>query len=78
MCRFASANRIDAAQGLVEQQQFRIVQQRLREFDALAHALRVAGERAVGAVVHADYFERGLGATPRLGARVAAQPGHVA
>ena len=56
--------------GLVDDQQLRIAQQRLRDAHALAHAARVAGQRAVGDVEQADLGEalvdaRGDGARGR-------------
>ena len=67
---------IDAAQGLVQDQQFRIVQQALGQLDGLAHALGIAARAALGPVGHADEIESIFGSPPRAVARVAAQPGH--
>ena len=50
--------RIHAAQRLVEDQQLGIVRDRLRQLDALAHALAVAADLLVGGVQQIDASER--------------------
>src|SRR5260370_6689797 len=71
-----AANRIDAAERLVEDEQFRIVNQGLSDFDALPHALGVAAQAAVGAVLHLHKFEGSLRAPAGFLLGVAAKPGH--
>ena len=52
--RLAAAERVHARQRLVEDQQLRIVDDRLRELDALAHALAVGADLLVGGVHQID------------------------
>ena len=65
--------RIEAVRRLVEEQQARVVDERLGELDPLLHAGRVAADRAVALLVQADVAED-LGG-PFAG-RAAGQPGH--
>ena len=70
------ADRVDAAERLVEDQQLRVVQQRLGQLDALAHPLGVAAQPPLRPAGHADPFQHRPGPPPTLGRRIAAQPGH--
>ena len=60
--RAAPHDRIHAAQRLVEDQQLGIVHDRLRELDALAHALAVAADLPVRSVEQIDGPERAAAA----------------
>ena len=53
---------IDARHRLIEQQQPRIVYQRLSQFDALPHAVAATAELAVSPIAHADFGQHPLGA----------------
>src|SRR3954471_20867877 len=51
---FGSRQRIEAVQGFIEHEHFRIVRQGLRETDSLAHALAVGRDFAGGGIDHVD------------------------
>ena len=67
-----AAGRVEAVGRLVEQQQPRVVDERLGELDPLLHAGRVAADRAVALLVQPDVAED-LGG-PLAGGRCAAGP----
>ena len=67
--RLAARDRIHAGQRLVEDQQLRIVHERLRQLDALAHALAVGADLLVGGVDQVDRLERARAAVARPPAR---------
>ena len=56
----AARERIHAGQRLVEDQQLGIVRERLRQLDALPHALAVGADLLVGGVDQVDQLERPL------------------
>ena len=56
--RLAARERIHAGQRLVEDEQLGLVRQRLRQLDALAHALAVGADALVGGVFQVDLLER--------------------
>ena len=65
--RLAAREGIHPGQRLVEDEQFGLVRQRLRQLDALAHAFAVGADALVGGVFKVDQLEcrhRGVG---RLG-----------
>ena len=64
-----AAERIEAAGGLVEDQQVGIVDQRLGQADALLHALGVGLDGALAGVFQLDQLEQLVNAAVRLGAR---------
>ena len=66
---------IDAAPGLVEQQQRRLVQQHARDLDAPAHAARIRRRRLVGAVAERHQRQRLVDAAGRQRARHAVERG---
>ena len=57
---------VDAGCRLVEEHQPRLLHQRLRQADALQHALRVAAHAAVCGVLEIDHREQLGGALPQL------------
>ncbi len=56
--RLAARERIHPGQRLVEDEQFGLVRERLRQLDALAHALAVGADALVGGVLQIDLLER--------------------
>ena len=68
--------RIEAGQRLVQHDQPRVVDDRLRELDALAHALRVGGQPPLVGRVELDGLERRPGGA--VGIAEAVQPGREA
>ena len=73
--QIAPRHRIGAGQRLVEKQHFRIVHQRLGQFDPLPHPLRVAANRPALVPRHADRLDRPLGGGARFAARQARSTG---
>jgi len=65
---------IETVERLVEDEDPRIVGQRLREADALAHPLAVGGHLAPRGIGQIGPLDRGGGPLLRLGARQAVQP----
>jgi hypothetical protein len=63
----AAPRRVEAVQRLVEEQDARLVGERLCELDALAHALREAAHAPLGDVEQPDPVERGLRRRVRIG-----------
>jgi hypothetical protein len=59
------AQRIDSIQGFVQNQQIRVVEQSLSQFDPLTHAFRVAGQRPVSPVGSCRPRPTSLSALPR-------------
>ena len=53
-----SCQRVKSIQRLIEDYNFRIVRQRLRQPDSLAHALAVGSDFALGGVDHVDALNR--------------------
>ena len=73
-----AAGRVEAVGRLVEQQQPRVVDERLGELDPLLHPGRVAADRAVALLVQPDVAEDLGGPLAGGGARQAGHPRHVA
>ena len=67
-------DRIHARQRFVEDEQLRIVHDRLRQLDALPHALAVGADSLVRRVDQVHLFERGLGGSSRRRVVEAVQP----
>ena len=63
--RLAPRDRIHARQRLVEDQQLRIVRERLRHLDPLAHALAVGADLLVGRLGELDVLDRARAPSPR-------------
>src|ERR1019366_2435348 len=74
---FLAAFGVEAVGGLVEEEEFGIVDERLRELDALLHAGGVAADEAVALLVEADVTERLGGAFARGGGGEAGHAAHV-
>ena len=72
-----AAGRIEAVGRLVEQQQARVVDERLGQLDPLLHPGRVAADGAVALLVQPDVTEDLGGPFARGRARQAGHPGHV-
>src|SRR5579862_2956794 len=72
--RFAPGERVEARQRLVENQELRIVRQRLRHLDALAHAFAVGPDLLAGGVEQVDGFQGAPGAERRLPLLQSVQP----
>ena len=70
----APAERIEPRHRLVEEQHLGIVQQRLRDADALQHALGVLAQRQAALGADAEPIEGGRDALPPIGRRHAEQP----
>ena len=71
------AGRVEPVGRLVEQQQVRVVHQRLGQLDPLLHAGRVAADLPVALLVEADVAQRLGGALAGGRPRQPAHPGHV-
>ncbi len=71
------SHRVEPVGRLVEQHQLRVVDERLRELDALPHAGRVAAHRAIALLEEADVAQRLRGALAGGAARQAVHLGHV-
>ena len=70
----APALRVERADGLVEDQQAGLGDERLGDPEPLAHPARVAGDPAVGGIGEADLLEGGIGACPRVARLEPLQP----
>jgi len=68
-----TAGGVEAVGGLVQEDQARVVHQRLSEFDPLAHTGRVAADRPVPLLVQPDVAQRVGGPLPRSRR---GEPGH--
>src|SRR5262249_47847603 len=69
-----ATHRVEAAAGLVENKQVGIVDQRLREPDALLHALRIRFDLALARVLQLDQLEDGIDPALRVGPRDPKEP----
>ena len=67
----AAADRVNAVGGLVKKDEFRIVQQSLRQADALLHPFGIGAHLVVHAVLQADQLQHLGDALPQL------SPGHL-
>src|SRR6185436_16206476 len=70
----APSERVEPGHRLVEHEELRLVRDRLRDADALAHALRVGGDAVVHARGHREALERALCTRLRLLRGIAAEP----
>ena len=73
-----AAGRVEPRRRLVEEDEHRVVDERLRELHALPHPGRVAADRPVALLEQADVAQRVRGAGAGLAARQAAHLRHVA
>ena len=58
--QLVTSDGIESVERLVENQEFRIVSDRLRDLGALPHAQGIGSNRPLHGVLHADEFECGL------------------
>src|SRR3989442_1658130 len=74
---FGHASRVQARCGLVEDEEFRLVEERLRDCDALFHPLRELLDSVVRPVVQLDLLQDGLAAVFDFLGRHAAEAARV-
>src|SRR5687767_5203968 len=75
--KLAPAKRIETVEGLVQQNDLRVVEHRLSQLDSLPHAFAVAGDLAISSIGHAHPFEHLLRPTLGIGGIKAGQPSQV-
>src|SRR5438309_1075271 len=73
IANLARARGIDPGRRLIEHEQPRLLDHRLRKADALEHAFRVSADAAVRRVFEADEAQQFLRALPQLRAAQAAE-----
>ena len=72
----ALVDRVEAGEGLVEDDQARLVDERAEQLDGLRHALGQGADRLLGPFAEAVLLEQFVGAAPRRRQRQAAERAH--